>query len=87
MANYRVNPKNKTVILDMDNITDNEMRLVQTYVAAGYILKEKKRGVTYADMKKGLKGKAEALKELDSKIKAKEKYMLIKKWYAEKKKK
>ena len=42
MANYRVNPKNKTVILDMDNITDNEMRLVQTYVAAGYILKEKK---------------------------------------------
>lgn len=30
MANYRVNPKNKTVILDMDNITDNEMRLVQT---------------------------------------------------------
>ena len=83
MANYRVNPKNKTVILDMDNITDNEMRLVQTYVAAGYILKEKKSGVTYADMKKGLKGNAEALKELDSKIKAKEKYMLIKKWYAE----
>ena len=79
MANYRVNPKNKTVILDMDNITDNEMRLVQTYVAAGYILKEKKSGVTYADMKKGLKGNAEALKELDSKIKAKENYMLIKK--------
>ena len=83
MANYRVNPKNKTVILDMDNITDNEMRLVQTYVAAGYILKEKKSGVTYADMKKGLKGNAEALKELDSKIEAKENYMLIKKWYAE----
>ena len=87
MANYRVNPKNKTVILDMDNITDNEMRLVQTYVAAGYILKEKKSGVTYADMKKGLKGNAEALKELDSNIKAKENYMLIKKWYAEKIKK
>lgn len=83
MANYRVNTKNKTVILDMDNITDNEMRLVQTYVAAGYILKEKKSGVTYADMKKGLKGNAEALKELDNKIKAKENYMLIKKWYAE----
>lgn len=83
MANYRVNPKNKTVILDMDNITDNEMRLVQTYVAAGYILKEKKSGVTYADMKKGLKGNAEALKELDNKIKAKENYMLIKKWYSE----
>ena len=83
MANYRVNPKNKTVILDMDNITDNEMRLVQTYVAAGYILKEKKSGVTYADMKKGLKGNAEALKELDSKIKAKENYMLIKKRYDE----
>ena len=83
MANYRVNPKNKTVILDMDNITDNEMRLVQTYVAAGYILKEKKSGVTYADMKKGLKGNAEALKELDNKIKAKENYMLIKKWYVE----
>lgn len=83
MANYRVNPKNKTVILDMDNITDNEMRLVQTYVAAGYILKEKKSGVTYADMKKGLKGNAEVLKELDNKIKAKENYMLIKKWYSE----
>ena len=83
MANYRVNPKNKNVILDMDNITHNEMRLVQTYVAAGYILKEKKSGVTYADMKKGLKGNAEALKELESKIKAKENYMPIKKWYAE----
>ena len=35
MANYRVNIKNKTVILDMDNITDKEMDIVKTYAAAG----------------------------------------------------
>ena len=34
-------------------------------------------------MKKGLKVNAEALKDLDNKIKAKENYMLIKKWYSE----
>ena len=87
MANYKVNTKSKTVTIDMDNVTDNEMRLIQTYVAAGYLLKEKKTGITYEDMKKGLKGNADALKELDNKIKAKENYMIIKKWYKEKIKK
>lgn len=81
MANYRVNQKTKTIILDMDNITDNEMRLVQTYVSAGYLLKEKKAGLTYNDMRKNLKNKPDALKELESKISAKENYMTIKSWY------
>ena len=81
MANYRVNTKNKTVILDMNNITDNEMKIVQTYVAAGYLLKEKKAGVTYNDMRKKLKNNPEALKELEKKIDEKENYMKIKKWY------
>lgn len=87
MANYKVNTKSKIVTIDMDNVTDNEMRLIQQYVAAGYLLKEKKAGITYEDMKKGLKGNADALKELDNKIKAKENYMIIKKWYREKIKK
>ena len=81
MANYRVNIKNKTVILDMDNITDKEMDIVKTYAAAGYLLKEKRIGITYADMRKGLKNNTEALNELNNKIKAKENYMIIKKWY------
>ena len=87
MTHYKVNTENKTIIVDMANVTDNEMRILQTYVAAGYLLKEKKSGLTFDDMRKGLKGNAEALKELDSKIKAKENYMIIKKWYREKIKK
>ncbi len=81
MKNYSLNQKNKTIIIDMDNVTDNEMRLIQTYVAAGYILKEKKRGLTYKNMLAGLKDKPEALEELKKKIAAKENYMIIKKFY------
>ena len=81
MANYKVNQKSKTVILDMDNITDNEMRIAEAYISKGYLLKEKKKGLTYEDMKKGLKGKENLLKELEKKITDKEKYMNIKSWY------
>lgn len=84
MANYKVNTKNKTIIIDIDKVTDNEMRLIKTYVAVGYILKEKKKGVTYEDMRKGLKNNAAALEELNKMIKDKENYMTIKKWYKEK---
>lgn len=86
MANYKVNTKNKTIIIDIDKVTDNEMRLIQTYVAVGYILKEKKKGVTYEDMRKELKKKNNeaALEELNKMIKNKENYMTIKKWYKEK---
>lgn len=83
MTNYKVNAERKTVTVDMAKLTATEMEIVKVYVAAGYIIKEKKSGVKYDDMKKALKNNAEALKELDKKIKAKENYMIIKKWYSD----
>ena len=83
MTNYKVNAERKTVTVDMAKLTATEMEIVKVYVAAVYIIKEKKSGVKYDDMKKALKNNAEALKELDKKIKAKENYMIIKKWYSD----
>ena len=40
-------------------------------------MKEKKSGITYADMKKGLKGNAEALKELTARLKQKKTICLL----------
>jgi hypothetical protein len=81
MANYRVNQTNKTVIIDMNKVTDNEMKLIQTYASAGYLLKEKKKGLTYKDMENGLKNNPEQLEVLRSLKAANKNYMEIMKWY------
>ena len=81
MANYKVNPTTKTITVEVGSLTENEMKIVQFHLAAGYILKEKKKGTTYEEMRKALKDHEEALAELEKKIKAQENYMHIKKWY------
>ena len=48
-----------------------------------YIIKEKKKGLTYADMLKKVKGNKELSEELQKKINAKENYMKIKKWFTD----
>jgi len=83
MANYKVNTAAKTVTLDIKKLTAGEKEIVQMYVSAGYAIKEKRKGLSYADMRKALKGKESLLKELDGKIKSKENYMKIKKWFSE----
>ena len=79
MGNYKIDTANKVIVADMKKLTDSEMHLISMYIAAGYIIKEKKDGLTYADMLKQLKG--EDKEELQAKIAAKENYMKIKKWF------
>lgn len=84
IGNYKVDTANKVIVADMDQLTESELHLISMYIAGGYIIKEKKKGLTYADMFKKLKGDDAATKELQKKIEAKENYMQIKKWFTEK---
>ncbi len=81
IGNYKIDTANKVIVAEMDKLTESELHLISMYIAGGYVIKEKKKGLTYADMFKKLKGNNAATKELQDKINAKENYMQIKKWF------
>ena len=81
MGNYKIDTANKIIVADMEKLTEKELHLISMYIAAGYVIKEKKQGLTYADMRKKLKGNEKLQDELQKKIDAKENYMQIKKWF------
>ena len=41
MANYKVNPKSKTISV-LDSLTEMEKEIISTYIAAGYKVREKR---------------------------------------------
>ena len=78
----------KSVIVDVNKATDNDLKMVQILVASGYELKQKttkksKGGdkTTKEDMLKALKDDKENLEILKKKLDEKENLMKIKKWY------
>lgn len=103
MANYKVTErtkkdkdgnvkgKEKCIIVDFVNLTQNEREAVEMYVKMGYTIYPKKakaktgKGLTKEKMLEELKtrGNAEAVAELEEKIKNKENFMKITSWYKE----
>lgn len=85
-AHYKVDEAKKTVTFTIGTLTDRERTEVNDYKDFGYNIvvkqKEKKKGLTFDDMKKAAKGKAFE-KELKQKIDNKENYMQIRKWFLE----
>lgn len=78
----------KSVIVDVNKATENDLKMVQILVASGYELKQKatKKGnsgdkTTKDDMLKALKDDKENLEILKKKLADKENFMKIKKWY------
>jgi hypothetical protein len=85
-AHYSVSEAKKTVTYTVGTLTEKERAEVAEYKEGGYEIvikqKEKKKGLTFDDMKKKAKGKAFE-KELLEKIENKENYMQIRKWFLE----
>ncbi len=81
MGNYKIDTENKVIVAEMEKLTKAELHIISMYIAAGYVIKEKRQGLTYADMLKKLKGNSKLQDELQKKIDAKENYMQIKKWF------
>lgn len=81
MGNYKIDVKNKIILADTEKLTDKELHIISMYIAAGYVIKEKKTGLSYDDMRKKVKADKELSEELEKKIKAKENYMQVKKWF------
>ena len=104
MANYKVTErthkdkngniirKEKCIIVDFVNLTQNEREAVEMYVKMGHTIYPKKakakvgKGLTAEKMKAELeaKGKADLLAELNAKIDNKENFMQITSWYKDK---
>lgn len=79
--------KYNCIIADFENMTENERQAVQMYLQAGYKLFPAKKGttgkgLTKAKMEAYLKeNDANGLKELQTKLKNKENFMKITKWF------
>lgn len=85
MANYSKSDTKKQIVIK-GKLTEAEREVISFYRMDGYEIKAKssgRKGLSYDDMKKDLKGKETLLKELETKIKAKENYMKVKKWFLE----
>lgn len=87
--NFKLSKDGKSVIVDFKNITDAEREIVQMYVNAGKLIKEKGKGgnrLTKADIEKALKDDEKNLAIYKKMVANKENFMNIKKWFNEIKK-